>query len=347
MSEGKVAKQTPPNEENFDERFQVKAEEGIPDSGLMDELWATEAGLAPLDEPEEEEEEEEEVGDDGLGQEDSEEEEEEEEAEEEPEEAPDKKFKFKGKEYDLDALVKEGLLDDLIAEAEKAETQSSQVAHYQKLYEEQRRAVEQQLAQQQQAQRQQIPQTLTPDQVKAAMAQQVNQAVQTGFFEPDYVEMYPNAAAAQLMVFNDFQQVKAVVLGMYQHFMKDNAQRAFQTVRNTFDSSCMSLANKHEVYKPLTNDKEREEFFDFLVTKVNPEAGALNDEFLAKQFLAYKHDSVLEAVRSGTGQRKKVRKKKKKLAAGEGGSPRKGPSRTGSQSTDDLVIGGLMEHFDS
>lgn len=335
-------KQTPPSDE-FDQEFHTSEEEGILDPNLMGELWDDEPSSVSPDEPEPEAEEPEEEYEDDEEEEEGEEPEAEEEEVEEPAEGEPITYKVKDKEYDLDTLVKEGLLDDLI-------TQASQQAHFQRLYEEQRQLNELALKQQQQFQQQyqqQRPQQppMSVEQLKAQVAPHIARAVQEGFLEDDFVEMYPNAAASQMLVYNDYAQIKQVVMGMYQHFMRTAAQQQYETARSNFTAACNSLANKHDVYKPLADQGEQEEFFKFLAERVNPEVNAINDEFLARQYLGYKQESILETVRDGKTKSRKKKKKKRKLAAGEGGSPRKGGRRGSDQTLDEVVIEGLMQQF--
>jgi len=330
-------KQTPPSEEDQYGEFTVaEQEEGIVDPGLMGELWDDDPEpVEPEDEPVEEPEEEVEEGDE-------EEPEEPEEDEEEPEDGL-LTYKVKDKEYDLDSLVKEGVLDDLI-------TQAQQVSHFQKLYEEQK-AQNQQFQQQYQQQQQLPPQhqmqqpPVNVEQLKAQVIPQLHQAVREGFLDEEFVEYYPNAAASQMLIYQDYLQMKQVVMGMYQHFMRDAAQRAYDGARSKYTAACSSLSSKHDLYKELGSEQEREDFFQFLAERVNPEVSALDEEFLARQYLGYKQESVLEAVRGGKNQRTKVKKKKRKLAVGEGGSPRKGGKKR-TEDLDQTVIQGLMEHFD-
>ena len=173
-------------DQEFDEEFSTsEREEGILDPNLMGELWDEEPGVAaPEEEPTVEEPEE---GDEESGTEDGEEfdESEEPDEEEEVEEPEDeqKRYKVKDKEYDLETLAREGLLDDLI-------TQASQVAHFQRLYEEEKAAREAQGAQQAQPPQPQFQpqqQPISIEQVKAAMAPHVANSVREGFLEEDFV----------------------------------------------------------------------------------------------------------------------------------------------------------------
>jgi len=329
-------KQTPSSE--YEEEFHTSEEEGIVDPNLMGELWDKDPTAVPDDEPEPEPQEEEEEEETEEEYEEEEEPEAEEEVEEPEEEEP-ITYKVKDKEYDLDTLVKEGLLDNLI-------TQANQQAHFQKLYEETKQQLD--VITQQPPQPQPQPQPRPPvsiAQLKAQVMPHVQNAVQQGFIEEDFVEMYPNAAASQMLIYNDYIQMKAVLMGMYKHFMQENAKNAYQSARDKFSSACDSLSSKHDLYQALENEGEREEFFTFLTERVNPEVSALTDEFLARQYLAYKQESVLEAVRTNKNKRKKTKKKKRKLAVGEGGSPRKGGKKKTSENLDETVIGSLMEHF--
>jgi len=316
-----------PDKDPVAEEFKV---EEFQDEGPLSEFQSEEASDT-------EEESQEELGEDTQEEEDTEAESEEEETKPEP-----KKYKVKGQEYTLEELAEKGLLDDIV-------TQSEQVTHYQDLYhgaKQEADALKQQVPQPQ-PQRQPQPQTqpVTPDQIKAAMQPFLRQAVDQGYMEPEFVEDFPAMAATQMQAYSKLMQLEQVVTGMYQYFMRENAERMYKQVKGNFDSSCQALTSKHPVYANLADQAERDRFFDFVSTKVNPEAGAINEEFLGRIYLSYQQDSILTSMQQGSGKKQSKRKKQRKLAVGEGGpAPRKG-SQGRTPSDDETVIAGMFDHF--
>jgi hypothetical protein len=319
MPRGRKQESTDPVED----QFQVEEPE---DMNIVEDLLE-DAPDPNYDEPEED-------ADEDLEEPDSEDEE----VETEEPQPEAKKYKVRGREYTLEELEKEGLLGDIV-------TQSEQVAHYQELYHGLKQQVEgrqPQGAPQVQPQ----PQQLRPDQVRAAMQPLINQAVQAGFIDQDFAEDFPNAAATQMYVYSDYMQLKQLVAGMYQYFMQENQQKIYNTVRNNFDTFCDHLSSRHPVYTNLKTPEEKERFFDYLRTKVNPEAGAINEEFLGQVYLAFQQNQILPAMQQGVQQRTSKKKKQRKLAAGEGGTaPRKDLQHKARPSDDQLVLDGMFDHF--
>jgi hypothetical protein len=260
----------------------------------------------------------------------------------EQEEVVPKKYKVRGKEYSLEDLQSQGLLDNLI-------TQAEQQVHYQDLYhtvKQQIDEIKQYQQQQQQQVRPQQPQPVQAEQVVAAMQPHVAQAVHEGFLEGEFASEFPRTASAQMFIYNDYLQLKQVVAGMYNYFMREQADRAYKGIRQTFDTSCDTLVNQHPVYQNLKTPDEREKFFDFLKTTVNPEAGAINLEFLARQYLAYQQDHILPTLQNTRQQIAGKKKTKRKLAVGEGTpAPRGNPKAP--RTTDETVMDSLLAHFGS
>lgn len=249
----------------------------------------------------------------------------------EPEEGEKPKtYKIQGKEYSLDEILQSGLLDNLV-------TQANQVSHYQNLYHQAKQALEAfqaHLMQQQQAARPMI----TPEQVRAQLLTDINQVVQEGWFEPEYAEAFPRATTSMMMVYKDYLQTKAMVAQIYNYLAQDLHQRTYRDTRANFDATCNRLAKVHEIYKGLGDSKTREDFFKFLVEKVNPETSAINEEFLARQYLAFQQDNLLKLINPANRQSKPAVNKKRRFAAGEGSPAPRAKSQGGRQLTPDEQI---------
>jgi hypothetical protein len=325
MPKGKVREQQP---DEFEERFQQDPTE---DLGNPEDLF-DEDDAAPVAEDNESDEGETEEPE-GT--------EEETEEEEEPETAPaPKKYKIQGKEYTVDELVKAGLLDKVV-------TQSEQAVHYQDLYHGIKSQVDQ-ITQQQNQQAAQMAQRqapIRPEQIAAAMHPHIAQAVNGGFVEQEFAEMYPNTVATQMYVNNELVQLKQIVTGIYQYFMRDRNEKLFQQVKSNFNGFCETLAAHHPVYANLKKPEEREKFFDYVSTKVNPEAGAINEEFLGQVYLAYQRDNILPVMQRGTDARKGRKNKQRKLAAGESSSAPRKDLRKQAMTDDEAVMNGMLAAF--
>lgn len=312
-------------DQEYEEQFEV---EPVEDQGNLEDLIPDKEAPEPDDGQEELEDQDDDTTEDEA-------------PDETPTQEPVKKYKVKGREYTLEELVAQGLLDNIV-------TQSEQATHYQDLYHGIKQQVDQQ-TQQSASQANQVVQPqpqIDPRQIHAAMIPHIQQAVQAGFFEPEFAEDYPRSVATQMYIYQDYMKMKQLVTGMYQYFMRENNEKLYQAVQSRFNSACDTLTTKHPVYAGLKSPDEREQFYDYLSTKVNPEAGAINEEFLGRIYLAFQQDNILPAIQQGTNQRVGKRKKQKKFAAGEGApAPRKDMQHKAKPSDDEAVMTGLMEHF--
>lgn len=232
---------------------------------------------------------------------------------------PERKYKVRGREYTLAELTgKPELFEAIITTAE-------QFPHIQRLRDQERKEYMQLIeklaggAQPQGQPQQTVP---TPAQFRAAYEPRVQDLVKTGYIEEQAAELMPNFVAQGIALADRLVQVETALANITQFVGQTRQGQQEQSAEQQLDGFADSLAAKGDLFKPLADKTERRGFYEFLARDVNPQLSSINEEFMARMYVAYKKDELAEAVRQAQQQTKVVAETKRRHSVGEGGAPR-------------------------
>ncbi len=151
-----------------------------------------------------------------------------------------------------------------------------------------------------------------------AMAPTVKRLVDGGFLSADTVEINPDVAnVIALLVQRQahaeaFQQqamgfYNTAVVPLFQGAAEARQRAAAEGALAALDTRIAGLSSRpHEAFKSLGEPDTREGFIRYLAQYVNPTAQQIEDEeFLAKQFVAYQGDAILATVAELSAQRQR------------------------------------------
>jgi len=256
-------------------------------------------------------------------------------------------FKYKDKVYSLEDLKNDPKL------RAKVFTSAEQQSHFQKLHEENkakldemqrtieelRRSRQQEEAQrQQQLQQQQDQSTIrkvTPDTIRAAYKDQLDQLAADGWLEEDLVDLYPNTAAGFVAIrdelYTRLAQLESAVGMMHQNHQTQSVRQAHQTVHDRFNGIFDQLAAEGGIFAPLSDHQERNNFLNHVSNTLNPEIGTLISDptILRNLYIGMHHEQLVEQARGEytrktQEQEKKAADRQRRLATGEGSGLRPG-----------------------
>ena len=228
-------------------------------------------------------------------------------------------YTIRGKAYKAsELLARPDLLKAIVTTAEQFPHLQQK---YQKFLEAQAERQAQPPAQQPQA-RPQAP-GLSPVQVRAAYEPIMNQLVQAGAIEQDLAEAYPGFVAQALHISHTttqrLAQAEQLLEVMADRLVSGDQQSEKSQVVGTMDRFSANLAAKEgEAYKALADPQERDSFYQFLAEQVNPPVSALNEDFMARMYVAYKRDEWATAIKAAQAQNAKKQAVTLRNAAGEG-----------------------------
>lgn len=245
-------------------------------------------------------------------------------------------YKYRGKDYTAEQLVEQGILEDALTSAE-------QLPHYQQLYLEKLEA-ERQAQAQPQPQAQPEPQRITPDQILRAYEPVARQTAEMGFIEPDFVEAWPNMAAALMFHRDMVYDMRRALEGVLSYVNQQASGNFRQSFLSGLESTLNELSTEGEHYALLKDRQTRSGFYEYLRTLDVP-VSSVNKQFLAKQWLAYNSDAMLEAITAAEQDRRAVEKRKAAQSAGEAASSAKTKPVTPPVGTQQEHIDDMLEGF--
>lgn len=221
-----------------------------------------------------------------------------------------------------DELVKalstdEGLLRSLVASSEQFPDLQGK---YQKILEDVA------AAQAAPAQRPEAPGQVSSEMVRSWAAPKVQELVNGGFIEKEVAEFYPDTMA-NMVLLKEIAYASAAKVDALDRYVRQASQgQEIERFLSKHDGVLDQVATSHATFADLQKSDVRDDFKQFIATKVNPPAEQANDpEFLKGMFLAYKKDLFLAAPPSKTDAgASEARKTQKRNAAGD--SPRTRPA---------------------
>lgn len=239
-------------------------------------------------------------------------------------------FKFRGRDYSVEDLVQHGLLADALTTAE-------QFPHLQKKYQEVLEQARQQPAQPVAPPPQPKPQA----QIRAEYAGEVSRAVQQGYIESDFAQLYPDFASQAMMHVSMLYDLAGAMRGLRDKVDSLGGQTTAKDAIAKLNGTLDQVAGKGEPWAWLKDPKERTGFLDYLGT-VNPLVEQLTPEFLSQQAVAYKADAFLEATRQTAERQQHQRDDARRKAAGDGRGSRPTATPAPTPTHLDTLLEGLV-----
>jgi hypothetical protein len=80
------------------------------------------------------------------------------------------------------------------------------------------------------------------------------------------------------------------------------------------------------VFAPLKDARERAGFLDFMIEMGDPPVSRLTPDYLARMWIAFKHDTILTAAQTATERDRIQRETDRRRAAGDGKGSRPTPA---------------------
>lgn len=170
------------------------------------------------------------------------------------------------------------------------------------------------------------PGQVSSEMVRSWAAPKVQELVDGGFIEKEVAEFYPNTVANNVLLKEIAYAAAAKVDALDKYVRQASQGQEIERFLSKHDGVLDQVATSHATFADLQKSDVRDDFKQFIATKVNPPAEQANDpEFLKGMFLAYKKDLFLAAPPNKTDVgASEVKKMQKRNAAGD--SPRTRPA---------------------
>lgn len=183
------------------------------------------------------------------------------------------------------------------------------------------------------------PEPITPEQLQQQYQPRIQQYVEAGWLDEDFVSLYPRQAALMVHMWDMGTQMQQGVQQTQQFTEQEQARRTREQAEQQIDTAINEVAARGEVFGALTDAEVRDGFKEFLVNEVNPRLSQVNADFLARQFYAYNHQLIFDLAKQQGGQGGQPEATPAQLAAQEGGGPRGAPSAPQQPEFMDLLEG--------
>lgn len=245
------------------------------------------------------------------------------------------KFKFKGKEYTHEELLRDPRAVNALLQT--YEQFPHLQAKYTQALETVRAIQERQMAtpaQPQSPQAQAGPQA-TPAQLQAQMRamyhDKAKEAAAQGFLEKDFVEDYPDLASHIMRGLERISRAEQIVLQLTQSTQGERQAREQAGYQDTFSRVLDSVAERGELYANLKDPGARDGFFQYMQA-LNPSAAqAIDPEFVSAQWIAFNRDIIVQAQQARNQQVTAQKRSQRVAARGEGTAVR--PAGAGAAKT--------------
>jgi len=246
-----------------------------------------------------------------------------------PAKPEEKRYEVRGIKYTAKELEAAGLLEDLAITHSKYE-------HLQKKHLQEKEKADAQPPQQ--AQQPEVPKITNGMIAKAydqAATAIINDLVQSNLLEGDLPEAYPRAVqtlVGQLRyAFDEIFSMKEKLDAIIAEVSSAKEKVQSQVTANTYNQHLDALVQKDaKLYAGLKDPKIRTAFTKFLVDDVGATIGqATGDKaptFLAKQWVAFNADTVIEAAKNGAAE--KTKSANRRFVVGEGTGSRTAGAET-------------------
>jgi hypothetical protein len=252
-----------------------------------------------------------------------------------PEPQPVPKVKIRGIEYALDAVLKNPELSQALLQTYE------QFPTLQKRYVELLEQVRQQAQPPAPAPVPQDPR-VEQAQLLAQLAPEIGQIIRQGYIEEDFGTLYPNTIAQMVAHRNMLYELTKRFDTFEQTHRGQTRQAEATTHRTNLDANLDALAGKGELYAPLKDPTERQKFLEHLVQDVNPTVDRITPEWLMRQWVAFKHETILAATQATAERERLERETARRRAVSDGKGSRPTPAPTGEPSHLDFIIGDAL-----
>lgn len=245
-----------------------------------------------------------------------------------------KLYTFKGQKYTLEQLVESGKFEDALTGAE-------QVAHYQRLYEDAKQQPQQTPQQQPQQQQQQ---RISPQQIQAAYAEEIDKSIKEGYMDEGFAYENPKLAAGMLYHRDLLYHLYGMVNQMASVYQQAQANAAKTQIDNYLNGLMDAAVRSDDTYSPLNDPDTRKGFTEFLY-QLDPYTDRVDETFIKKQFMAFQADAIVEAAKRNSATAESDRKKKLSQAAGESSNPRPSTVKKDSSIDQEMLDAFLEDTF--
>jgi len=253
-----------------------------------------------------------------------------------PEPAPTPKIKIRGVEYALDAVLKNTELSAALLQTYE------QFPALQRKYVELLENLRQQSQQPQRPPEPPMDPRVQQAHLLAQMAPEIGNVVRQGFIEEDFAQLYPNVIAQMLAHRNALYDIVRRFDSFEQTHQGQTRQAEATTHRTNLDANLDSLAGKGELFAPLKNPTERQAFLEHLVQDVNPTVDRITPEWLARQWIAFKHETIVTAAQATAERDRLERETARRRAASDGKGSRPTPVPAPAETHLDFIIGDAL-----
>lgn len=244
----------------------------------------------------------------------------------------DQRIKIRGKEYTFAEILENDFLQQALLQTYE------QFPSLQKKYTE---MLEQQRQQPPTPPPPQIDPRLEQAQLVSHYAPQIAQVVKEGRIEEDFAQLYPNAVAQMLWHRDQLYQLG----NAFNEFRTANAGQTRKAEatghQNQLMASLDGLAAKGEVFAPLKDARERAGFLDFMIEMGDPPVSRLTPEYLARMWVAFKHETIVTAAQAAAAREQTERANQRLRAASDGKGSRPTPAPAGTPT----LLDSLTEPF--
>lgn len=194
-------------------------------------------------------------------------------------------------------------------------------------------------------------QPVTPEAMLQHYQPRIQQYVEAGYLDEDYVSLYPRQAALMVHMWDMGTNLQAGVQQTQQFTQAEQARRTEDNANTQLNTAIDEVASRGEVFGALSDTEVREGFREFLITEVNPLLSQVTPDFLARQFYAYNHQLIFDTIRQGVGADAQAGTQPAvaqaptgaQLAQQEGSAARTVPAVTGQPDFADLLQGTTAE----
>jgi len=262
---------------------------------------------------------------------------------EEPQAPParqeEKLYEVRGVKYTLKGLEEAGLLEDLV-------TTHAQHKHLQEKYNAQLEAAKAKTPEQAQPAVPQITNQMIAQTYDPIAKTILNDLVQNNLMESDLPEAYPRAITTTIgqlrYAFDLLFDLKGRIEPLIAEINSAKEKVYGNAVEQAFNKQLDALVQKDaKLYAGLKDKKVRDDFTRYLVEEVGANVGQTTGEkapsFLAKQWVAFNADTMIDAAKNGQ-QEKNRTANKRPLIQGEGSGSRMGVADGGEQTMLDRMI---------
>lgn len=155
--------------------------------------------------------------------------------------------------------------------------------------------------------------------IRAAYDPLVANAVKQGYIEEEFALVYPNAAAQMLFNVDLMYDARAAVQGIANVLTTGRREVDTQQQRGQVFSVLDQVAGSDPFYAPMKEGATKNEFLRYLIEEVNPTLDKMTPEFVARQWVAFRHEEIRRNAATQAEASRDKRTRDRKLAVGVGG----------------------------